>query len=122
MKIKIYTKIFPTEDVEKIKKSLENIFKVKFKKTKNKIYFKTNKLNVLENIRNKILESRIKNTVLYLIEKNKTNNSSKIELNKQAIVIGKINFVEEKYPLGNVVIEFDDVEKISKYLTFDSSH
>jgi predicted RNA binding protein with dsRBD fold (UPF0201 family) len=118
MKIKIYTPIYPTEDEEKIISSLEKIFPtIKFKKVKNEIVGETQDVDVLKNVKQKILDARILNTVLYLIESNKGNNSSKLMLNKQTLIVGKIHFVEENYPLGNVTIEFDDVDKIISYLS-----
>ena len=116
MKIKISTPIFPTEDEEKIISSLEKIFPIKFKKKKNEIVGETQDIDVLKEIKQKILDSRVLNTVLYLIESNKTNNHSKIMLNKQTLIVGKIHFVEEDYALGNVTIEFDDVQKVVDYL------
>lgn len=115
--IKISTPLFLTEDEEKIKKSLESMFGISFKKKGKKIVGETKKINVLVKIKQKVDESRIKNTVLCLIEKNKIGNSSKLELNKQTFMLGKIHFVEEDYPLGNITIEFDDVENVVDYLT-----
>ncbi len=116
MKIKISTPIYPTENEEKIISSLEKIFPIKFKKKKKEIYGESKNIEILSDVKQKIQDARIKNTIFYLIEKNKTNNSSKLELNKQTLVIGKIHFVEEEYPLGNITIEFDDVEKVANYL------
>ena len=116
MKIKISTPIYPTEDEAKIVSSLEKIFPIKFKKKKNGIVGETQDVDVLKELKQKILDSRVLNTVLYLIESNKTNNNSKIMLNKQTLMVGKIHFVEEDYALGNVTIEFDDPQKIVDYL------
>ncbi len=117
MKIKISTPFFPTEDAEKIVSALEKIFQSKFKKTKSKIYTESQDLEILSNLKKKIADARIKNTVMYLIEKNKINNSSKFQLNKQTLMIGKIHFVEEEYPLGSVTVEFDNIQKLADYLT-----
>ena len=117
MKIKISTPLYPTEDGDKIISSLEKIFPVKFKKKKGEIYSEFTDINLLENLKRKVEDGRIKTTVLYLLEKNKSGNSSKLELNKQTLIVGKIHFVEEDYALGNVIIEFDDVNKAAEYLS-----
>ncbi|MCD6575987.1 MAG: hypothetical protein J7K73_02400 [Nanoarchaeota archaeon] len=116
MKIKISTPVYPTEDEDKIVSALEKFFPIKFKKRKDTIIGEATDIEVLKELKQKIQDTRIKNTVLYLIEKNKDKNESRIELNKQTLVIGKIHFVEEDYALGNVTIEFDNVEKVAEYL------
>ena len=116
MKIKISTPLFPTEDSEKIKNSLDNIFNTEFKIKKKEIYCESNNIEILSNLKEKILSSRIKNTVAFLIEENKKENSSKFCLNKQTAIAGKIHFVEEEYPLGNITVEFDEAEKIEEFL------
>ena len=117
MKIKISTPIFPTEDSEKIKNSLENIFGISFKIKKDVISSESKNPEVLSTMKEKIQNARIKNTVLFLIEQNKTENTSKLKLNKQSAMAGKIHFVEEDYPLGNITIEFDDSTEIENYIS-----
>lgn len=116
--ITIYTQINPTENEEKIIKKLKEAFPgCDFKIFGNKIECKTENIAVLEKLKQKIDEKKVKNTVSYLIAKNQTGNSSKIELNKQTLMIGKFYFVEENYPLGNVVIETDNAKELNDYLT-----
>jgi len=117
MKIKIETPVFSTEDENKILNSLENFFNIKFRKKGNKLVGETQNIEVLSFLKQKIDDAKIKNTILYLIDKSKVGSNSKIKLNKQTFMIGKIHFIEEDYPLGDITIEFDDVEKVVKYLT-----
>ena len=117
MEITISTPLFSTEDSQKIVASLEVFFPMKFRKTKSRIYGTSKSIEILSNLRKKIADARIKNTVMYLIEKNRKGNSSKFQLNKQTLIIGKIHFVEEEYPLGDVTVEFDDIQKVVEYLT-----
>lgn len=88
-----------------------------FSISKDKIECTTNDQNVLRILKEKIDEKRIRHTIHYLIVKNQTSSGTKIELNKQTLVLGKINFVEENYPLGNVVIETDTPQELLTYFT-----
>lgn len=117
MKIKISTPLYSTENSEKIKDVLEEIFPIKFQIKKDKIIGNSKDIKVLSKIREKIQKERIKNTALFLIENNKKDNESKFELNKQTAMIGKVHFVEEEYALGNIVVEFDDSEKVEEYFS-----
>jgi predicted RNA binding protein with dsRBD fold (UPF0201 family) len=120
MKVKISTPVFPTEDESRIMKALEKYFpEIKFKATKKEIFGETDKLSSLNLLRDKIMERQIKNTVRYLMLQYKTDTGSKLMLNKQAFIIGKINFVEENYSLGNVIIdiETDNLEHTLDYIT-----
>ena len=117
MKITIKTPFFPTESKEKIINALEKIFQIDFKINNREVYAETEKIESLALIKQKIADARIKNTVLYLLEKNRDGKNSTLELNKQTFLKGKIHFFEEKYPLGNVTIQFDDVSTIAMYFS-----
>ncbi len=116
MKIKISTPLHPTEDTEKIINSLKEIFEINFKKKENEVVGESENIKTLVNIKEKIQASKIKNTVHFLITQNKNKNKSKFMLNKQTAIAGKIHFVEEEYPLGNIIVEFDESEKIEEFL------
>jgi predicted RNA binding protein with dsRBD fold (UPF0201 family) len=110
--ITISTPVFATENPEKILKVLEAKFPgCKFQKSKNQISGTCQNISCLSEIKRKVEDGRIANTVRYLVLEH-----NKIELNKQALIKGRINFVEENYPLGNVVIEFENEKEILNYL------
>jgi len=117
MNIKISTTVFPTESEEKLLNALQKVFQIDFTIKNNQILAETKNIDSLLLVRQKIADARIKTTVLYLLEKNKDGKNSKLELNKQTLVKGKIHFVEEKQPLGNIVIEFDDVDAAAMYFS-----
>lgn len=118
MELKIYTSINPTENKKKITEKMQETFPgCKFNVTEKKIECNTSDTNVLGKIIQKIEEKRIKHTIQYLIVKNQTQSGTKVELNKQTLMLGKINFVEENYPLGNVIIESDRPTEFLKVLT-----
>jgi predicted RNA binding protein with dsRBD fold (UPF0201 family) len=119
MKIKIETPVFPTEDGTKIKHALESVFPgVVFKLNKDLISGESENISSLEYVKTRIEEKKIKNTVSYLLTQYSFDGGTSFELNKQAAMLGKVNFVEEKYPLGNikVMIETNNLDEVSGYL------
>ena len=120
MKITISTPLNPTENSGKILNALEKFFPMfQFKTSKAKISGQSDQFSSLKLLQDKIVRKHIKGTVKYLLLEYRFPGGSKLMLNKQALVAGKINFVEEKYPLGNVEIsiETDNLESAVDYLT-----
>jgi predicted RNA binding protein with dsRBD fold (UPF0201 family) len=120
MKITITAPVNATEDGDKILKGLERVFpKVKFKSTKKEISGISSDKTALNNVRDKIIAKKIKNTARYLILEYQNDKGARVMFNKQAIVVGKVNFVEEEYPLGNVImdVETDNIEGLADYIT-----
>ena len=112
MKIKISAQIAPTENSEKILQAIQKKFpNAVFKTLKSQIFCETTNKEVLSEIKRIVEEKRIANTVRYLVLEH-----HKIEINKQALMVGRINFVEETYPLGNVIIEAENEKELLDYL------
>jgi predicted RNA binding protein with dsRBD fold (UPF0201 family) len=119
MKITVTTQLNATENADKIKIALVKVFpKMIFKIGKKEISGSSDDVTNLSYIKEKVMEKQIKNTARYLILQYRTEAGARIMLNKQTLLLGKINFVEEKYPLGNVVvdIETDNVEGLADYV------
>lgn len=119
MKITVTTQLNATENAEKIKTALEKVFpKISFKVSKTSISGSSDDIVNLSYIKEKVIEKRIKNTARYLILQYRTDAGARIMLNKQTLLFGKINFVEEQYPMGNVVvdIETDNIEGLADYI------
>jgi len=119
MKITVTTQLNATENAEKIKTALETVFpKMVFKVSKTSISGSSDDVVNLHYIKEKVIEKRIKNTARYLILQYRTDAGARIMLNKQTLLFGKINFVEEEYPMGNVVvdIETDNIEGLADYI------
>lgn len=120
MKILISTPVYPTEDPKKISDALSKIFeKVSFKTSKTEISGESEDKGCLGYLKEKILAKRIKNTVRYLLLEYKDAEGVGFMLNKQTALQGKLNFVEEEYPLGNinVKIKTKNMEEIVDYIT-----
>jgi predicted RNA binding protein with dsRBD fold (UPF0201 family) len=119
MKITVTTQLNATENAEKLKTALENVFpKISFKVSKTSVSGSSEDVVNLRYIKEKVMEKRIKNTARYLILQYRTEAGARIMLNKQTLLLGKINFVEEQYPMGNVVvdIETDNIEGLADYI------
>ena len=113
MKINISTLIYPTEDADKVKKAVEDIFpNVKFKITKSKMSGQALDVESLSKIKDIVEKKRIRATIRYLLLEH-----GNLMLNKQTAVIGKINFVEEEHTLGNINVNIDDIDRALEYLT-----
>lgn len=120
MKLTVATQVHATEDGDKIKSALETVFpKIKFKKTKSQISGESDSAENLDYIKEKVIAKQIKSTVRYILLQYKTETGTKFMLNKQTFMLGKINFVEENYPLGNIIvdIETDNLEGLVDYMT-----
>ena len=109
--ITISTPVFATENKKKLMDAIQKMFpEAEFKETKTKIEAQ-GELELLSQIKLKIEEKRIKNTVRYLLAEHGC-----LKLNKQALVAGKLNFVEEEYTLGNVEIKTENPGEMMEYL------
>ena len=120
MKITVTTPVNPTEDGDKIKTALEKVFpKIKFKKTKKEISGSSDSTENLDYIKEKVVAKQIKSTVRYLLLEYSNDKGTRFMLNKQTLMKGKINFVEDEYPLGNIIIniETDNLEGLVDYVT-----
>ena len=120
MKITVTTLLHATEDTEKIKKAVEKVFPgMQFKISRKEIKGESSDSFALSYVREKIISKQIKSTARYLFLEYKTDKGTRFMLNKQTLMIGKVNFVEEEYVLGNVIadIETDNFEGFIDFMT-----
>lgn len=117
MEVEIKVKVFPTEDVEKLKESLASAFNSEFELRDGNLISRT-KLESLEKMRNQIKSREIEPTVKELILKFSEDGKVRLLLNKQAICKGVFNFLEEEeFPLGVVeIIIWMSAEKLISFL------
>jgi len=106
--IEIRTKLYETEDVDKLKKHLEEAFGIRFEISGSELIGKDEKLDCLSKMREQIKSRGIEPTVREVIlTLSKREQGTKIKLNKQAICKGIFNFIEEDLPLGAIEINID---------------
>lgn len=118
MVVKIRTVVHETEDLDKIKRSLEDAFGIEFKIVNSELVADCNDLSCLAKMREQIKVRGIEPTVKEVIKNlSKGINETFIKLNKQAICKGFFNFIEEDLPLGVVEIIISmPKEKVFEYL------
>ncbi len=104
-----------TEDEEKVKKAMQNIF------PNSKIISNNNTLEIhdsekiLNNLKTKVKEQKIIDTTRTLLEKNINLN---LKLNKQAAYMNIINITEESSILGDIIVNIktENKEKFIEWL------
>ncbi|KXB05263.1 hypothetical protein AKJ49_01185 [candidate division MSBL1 archaeon SCGC-AAA382A03] len=119
MEIKVKTKIHPSEDVEKVIESVENIFpSIDFNIDDDFLKGKSEELKSLENFRNKLGLQAIRDSARRELKKGSSRNKIRFSLNKQAAMVDKISFSHGETPLGpiRVSIESEDPEELINYL------
>ena len=111
--MRIKAVIYPTEDEEKIKKAVKNIFDINLKKEGNYIMGESTKISSLNILKEKLKDQAIRDTARSILLNSLTDKKLSFSLNKQAAFVGVVNF-QEKSKLGvmEVEIESDDIMKI----------
>ncbi|MGA1822618.1 MAG: RNA-binding domain-containing protein [Thermoplasmatota archaeon] len=95
-------RIFPTEDPERVHKSIEVIFPDSdITKEGDLFSFSTSDLSIFIE---KLKEQRIRNTAAMIIGKCMENEDPVFYLNKQAAYAGSINFTDGDSTLGDILI------------------
>ena len=121
-KIEMFSSINLSEDPNKIKTAISNIFPNSILKNENfSIHALSNDLNSLEKIYEIIHAKQSKKTYKRNLEKNLENNTTWFYLNKQAAFAGKIAICEEadESPLGpiQVILKSNDIERLIAWIT-----
>ncbi|WGI17809.1 RNA-binding domain-containing protein [Methanonatronarchaeum sp. AMET-Sl] len=109
--IKLKTPIYPTEDQEKIKNLIKNLFpeiEIQIKKINQKKSLTANgNKQSLKKIREKIWEQKIIDTTRTVLHKNKEKNKTSFSINKQSATNQKINLKDNDI-LGTINIEIKE--------------
>ncbi len=116
LRIRIRTVINPTEDEEKVRKAIENIFPdAELKREGRYLRGETDSPDVF---REKLRAQRILDAARGMMVKGRKNGRTVIYLNKQAAYAGKINFTDENAILSPLVVEIesDDLDLAIDYL------
>jgi predicted RNA binding protein with dsRBD fold (UPF0201 family)/dephospho-CoA kinase len=102
----VEVKVNPTEDIEKVKKAVENLFpgiELKYNKERSTLRGKTDNL---EKFRELLRMQRILDTARTELRKGWKGNESTVFINKQAATVSRINFAEENTVLSPIVVTF----------------
>ena len=116
--IQIFCQINPSEDPEKVKLAVNNIFPdMELEVSETQIVGKTNNFSVLSPISKSIHEKNIKNTYQRILKNNNDGDSTWFYLNKQAAFVNSVALCSEENEssLGpiKVVLRSNDIEPVS---------
>jgi hypothetical protein len=102
----------PTEDPEKVRKAILNLFPDSLIEEKDGAIIA--KTGSLERFKELVRSHRIIDATRRILLRGKQGNSTSFMVNKQVAYVGKISYVEERLPLGSieVSIEDDDMDKL----------
>ena len=114
--IQVFCEINPSEDIEKIKTVISNLFpELKIKIKGNAISGNSNDLELLSKVLASIKNRKIKNVFLRILNLNIRDNSTWFYLNKQAAFVNVVALCNEadESALGpvKVVLESNDIEE-----------
>ena len=115
--IQVFCEINPSEDIEKVKTVIFNLFpELKIKIKGNAISGNSNDLELLSKVLASIKNRKIKNVFLRILNLNIRDNSTWFYLNKQAAFVNVVALCNEadESALGpvKVVLESNDIEEI----------
>ena len=124
-KIEIFSSINSSEDPEKIKTAILNIFpNAKIKIDKSSITINSKDLHLLEKIYDTIHSNKSQKMYRRQLEKNLENDSTWFYLNKQAAFIGTISLCDEaeESPLGpiKVILTSSSIDQIIDWLILEN--
>ena len=105
LEVKVMAKVNPTEDEEKVKKAILNIFpSVKLER---KGAYLSGKVMDLKVFREKLRTQRILDAARGEMIKGRKDGKTVIYLNKQAACVGRINFTDENAILSPITVEIE---------------
>ena len=120
--IQIFCEINPSEDPEKVKLAVSNIFPdLTLDITDTDITGKSNNIQILSQITKTIHENNIKKTYQRILKNNSSSDSSWFYLNKQAAFVNTVALCNEanESSLGpiKVILRSNDIEQVIDSIT-----
>ncbi|MDC4231978.1 MAG: hypothetical protein M8319_06595 [Nitrosopumilus sp.] len=120
--IQIFCEINPSEDPEKVKLAINNIFPdLTLEITDTDISGKSNNIQILSQISKSIHENNIKKTYQRILKNNSNSDSSWFYLNKQAAFVNTVALCSEanESSLGpiKVILRSNDIEQVIDSIT-----
>jgi len=120
--IQIFCEINPSEDPEKVKLAINNIFPdLTLEITDTEITGKSNGIKILSQISKSIHENNIKKTYQRILKNNSNGDSSWFYLNKQAAFVNTVALCSEanESSLGpiKVILRSNDIDQVIESIT-----
>ena len=125
MRLRVEAEVRPTEDLEKVRKAILNIFSIEDFRVVEVGEYKvlvgeSGSITSLLKLREMIVRGKIADTARRIIAKNSTERHISFKINKQAAFAGKLSFVEDdrESSLGpiSVFIESRDSKELIDWL------
>jgi len=105
MKVRVFCRIYPTENPEKIRDAVLKIFpNAKIRISENYLVAETSSM---ENFASLLRRQRIRDSARSVLMDGMDENSISFRLNKQVMTVGRINFAVEDMPLGDVEVRVE---------------
>ncbi|GBC75240.1 hypothetical protein HRbin06_00556 [archaeon HR06] len=122
MNIRISARVYPSEDLNKVIKAINNLFgRLELEFKEGEIYFLSSEFNLLRKVKEGIRSKEALPTFKRILLNNKSNNFTWFYLNKQAAYMGKVYLCEEEgeSPLKPIKVEIhsDKIDEILNLLT-----
>lgn len=117
--VNVSSKINPTEDPEKVKKSVQNIFPKGKIKIESEYVLLSGERELLVHFKEILEKRKIRTVARSIMEKGIDGNKVKFYVSKQAALVNVINFSEDNSaPLGDIKIEIEskNLEEVLKWL------
>jgi len=120
--IQIFCEINPSEDPEKVRTAVSNIFpEIELEVSDSDISGKTNNIEILSQVTKSIHEKNTKNSYQRILRKNNDGDSTWFYLNKQAAFVNTVALCSEanESSLGpiKVILRSNDVEQLIDSIT-----
>ena len=120
--IQIFCTINPSEDPDKVKTAVNNIFPdVELETSDTEISGKTNNFSVLSQISKSLHEKNVKNTYQRILKKNNDGESTWFYLNKQAAFVNTVALCSEanESSLGpiKIILRSNNIEQVIDSVT-----
>lgn len=119
MKLRVETEVRPTESREKVETAVRKIFPtVTLDLVGNSLMGESVGAEAISRFRQLLRQQGILDAARSVMFANKSDNSTKLLLNKQVAFVGRVSFTDGESPLGPIVVtlEAQDVEILIDYL------
>lgn len=127
IKVRVQASVNPTEDEQKVRRALENIFpsgrieRMASEADSVSLKLEGNGIDFLSTLRNLIKQERIRSAARSIILSRTHGDRIRVYLNKQAAFVGRVSFCEPvgESPLGPISIEVrtEDPQAVVDFLT-----
>jgi len=106
MKVVVETICKPTEDKDKLKNAMFNIFPdLRIDDNGNKMIGTSSSLDRFKEI---IRDCRVRDAARRILLRGREGNKTVFRINKQVAFVGKVCFAEEKHPLGDITVTIEN--------------